>query len=68
MLDCQVGTFGACSKACSGGVANRTVTCTDEFGNAAGPEQCPGVQPADQIGCNLKSCDFCKTTDCAGQV
>ena len=29
---------------------------------------CVGVQPADQLQCNVLPCNFCSQTNCAGQV
>ena len=39
-----------------------------QFGMAADNSSCPGVQPADQLQCNVMPCDFCSLTNCAGQV
>lgn len=39
-----------------------------QFGQAADNSSCPGVQPADQLQCNVMPCDFCSLTNCAGQV
>ena len=39
-----------------------------QFGQAADNSSCTGVQPADQLQCNVMPCDFCSLTDCAGQV
>ena len=64
----QVGEYGACSKACGGGVRNRTTTCVDETGNPKDMASCPGEVPPDQMQCNVTPCNFCSTTNCAGQV
>ena len=29
---------------------------------------CVGVQPADQLQCNVLPCNFCSQTNCNGQV
>ncbi|KAK9815540.1 hypothetical protein WJX72_005402 [[Myrmecia] bisecta] len=63
----QFTAFGPCSKACGGGIATRQVTCVDQFQNPANVTLCPGKQPADQVVCNVTPCDFCSTTNCAGQ-
>ena len=64
----QVGAFGNCSESCGGGVRNRTTVCVNEFGQVADAGLCPGAVPADQIQCNVLPCNFCDTTNCAGQV
>lgn len=39
-----------------------------QFGQAADNSSCIGVQPADQLQCNVMPCNFCSLTNCAGQV
>ena len=64
----QIGQWGICSLACGGGIQSRTVQCMDEFGQAVGGVHCTGLQPADQLQCNVFPCNFCSTTNCAGQA
>ena len=67
-MSVQVGQWGSCSKPCGGGVRQRSVQCVNQFGQAADNGTCLGVQPADQLQCNVMPCDFCSLTNCAGQV
>ena len=39
-----------------------------QFSQVTNNSSCPGVQPADQLQCNVMPCDFCSLTNCAGQV
>ena len=65
----QVGQWGDCSQACGGGIRERSVQCVTQFQQPA-PDNasCAGVQPADQLQCNVLPCNFCSQTNCAGQV
>lgn len=64
----QVGQWGGCSKPCGGGIRQRSVQCVSQFGQAEDNSSCLGVQPADELQCNVMPCDFCSLTNCAGQV
>ena len=65
----QVGQWGNCSQPCGGGIRGRSVQCVTQFLQPA-PDNasCVGVQPADQLQCNVLPCNFCSQTNCAGQV
>lgn len=40
----------------------------NQFGQVADNGTCLGVQPADELQCNVMTCNFCSLTNCAGQV
>ncbi|CAL5224259.1 g6916 [Coccomyxa viridis] len=63
----QVGQWGSCSKPCGGGIRRRSVQCMNQFGQVADNGTCLGVQPADELQCNVMTCNFCSLTNCAGQ-
>lgn len=65
----QVGQWGNCSRSCGGGIRERSVQCMSQFGQpATDNSSCLGVQPANQLQCNVMPCDFCSLTNCASQV
>lgn len=41
----------------AGGVARRTVTCTDQTGAKVDAALCPGIRPSTAQRCNLQPCD-----------
>ncbi|BDA45042.1 probable disintegrin and metalloproteinase with thrombospondin motifs at N-terminal half [Coccomyxa sp. Obi] len=53
----QAGPWGLCSEPCAGGVARRTVTCTDQTGAKVDAALCPGIRPSTAQRCNLQPCD-----------
>ena len=65
----QVGQWGNCSQPCGGGIRARSVQCVTQFQQPA-PDNasCVGVQPADQLQCNVLPCNFCSQTNCASEV
>ena len=52
----KVGVWGDCSRACGGGMRNRSVTCVDVEDHVVPITECPSIMPLRDSVCNLQAC------------